>query len=87
MQIIFLLRKCKSHKFEWVIKQWICNLIEIVYWDKKTISQIPMNANFLQKLTGKTAEDIETEMGYPSTRDGGGVPIQVPKIFHCKFYR
>ena len=40
-----------------------------------------MNANFLQKLTGKTAEDIETEMGYPSTRDGGGVPIQVPKIF------
>jgi hypothetical protein len=28
-------------------------------------------------LTGKSAVDIEEEMGFPSTRAGGGVPVEV----------
>jgi hypothetical protein len=28
-------------------------------------------------LTGKAATDIEEEMGFPSTRAGGGVPVEV----------
>ena len=28
-------------------------------------------------MTGKAATDIEEEMGYPSTRAGGGVPVEV----------
>ena len=30
-----------------------------------------------QALTGKAAVDIEEEMGFPSTRAGGGVPVEV----------
>ena len=28
-------------------------------------------------MTGKAAGDIEEEMGFPSTRAGGGVPVEV----------
>lgn len=31
----------------------------------------------IQTLTGKALSDIEEEMGYPSTREGGGVPVDV----------
>ena len=58
----------------------------LLYVDLLVVGSVPAffvfnsdkkNFSLRQSLTGKAATDIEAEMGFPSTREGGGLPVEV----------